>query len=113
MKKVIFFTTLVVCLLIIKNLVSSIVSLWQKQDLVTQAQEELQIEQEKNAKLKSQLSFVQTQQFVEEQARDKLFLLKPNEQEVVIPQRFLPEKQAVIDEGNTQPNWQKWLKLFF
>lgn len=109
MKKAIFITVVLVLLLIINNLSHSIYDLWQKQDVLTEAQKELEEEKLKNQKLKAGLSYVVTEEFIEEKARNNLFLAKPGEQQVVIP-----KKEETKEEEKPQlPNWQQWLELFF
>ena len=49
----------------------SIYSLWHKQDLIVQAQKELDKERKHNQELRNQLSYASSLQYVEEQARDK------------------------------------------
>jgi cell division protein FtsB len=111
MKKAIFILIVLVLLFIINGLAHSIYDLWHKQDLLTTAQRELSIEKMENQKLKGELSYVKNQSFIEEQARNKLFLVKPGEQEVLISPD-LSQTQAKQQAQNI-PNWQKWLKLFF
>ncbi len=111
MKKILFVVTVIILLLIINNLSRSIYDLWKKQDLLTKAQKELVKEQQLNQKLKAELSFAKTRQFIEEEARNKLFLLKPGEQQVLISedQLNLGKQKSTKPEI---PNWQKWLNLF-
>jgi len=100
--------------MVINNLIHSIYTLWQKHDLVTLAQKELERQKQENQKLKSQLSYVQSQEFIEEQARNKLFLIKPGEQEVLISEDLI--KGASTPSARTKkddPNWRKWWSLFF
>jgi len=111
-KKVIFIVVVVVLLVIINNLVHSIYEVWSKQDLLNQAQKELTREENKNQKLKAGLSYVKTQKFIEEEARNKLFLVKPGEQEVLLPGSSSSNQTQKKQEVQT-PNWQKWLNLFF
>lgn len=111
MKKAFFIVIVIVLLVVINNLIRSIYNLWSKQDLLYQAQNELKNEQQTNKKLKGELSYVQTPQFVEKEARNELFLVKPGEQDVLIPQTS--SIQAGQQEANNIPNWQKWIKLFF
>lgn len=109
MKKIIFVIVVLVLLLIINSLARSIYDLWQKQDVLTEAQEDLDKEKLRNQKLKASLSYVVTEEFIEEKARNNLFLAKPGEQQVVIPQ-----KEEKTDEKKQQlPNWQQWLELFY
>lgn len=110
MKRVIFFIILIVSMFIIKNLVSSIYNLWQKQDLIVSAQKELENEKERNQEIKSKLSYVKSQEFIEEEARNKLFLVKEGEKEILLPP--LPSSQDKKQEP-PKPNWKKWMELFF
>jgi cell division protein FtsB len=109
-KKAIFIAVVIVLLVIINNLIHSTYDIWSKQDLLNQAQKELTKEESKNQKLKAALSYVQTQGFIEEEARNKLFLVKPGEQQVLMPNKVLENQKK--QEVQT-PNWQRWLQLFF
>ncbi len=111
MKKIIFGFVVIVCLLIIKNFAFSIASLWQKQDLLVQKQKELDVVKKKNKDLVDKLLVVQSEQYVEEEARNKLFMIKPNEQELVIPDS--KDKKEVKSDTTNKPYWQQWLELFF
>lgn len=113
MKRIVFFIILAFSILIINNLVRSIYTLWQKYDLVTLAQKELSGQKQESQRLKSQLSHVKSKEFVEEQARNKLFLVKPGEQEVLIPQDLIKESSPSAQAIKDDPNWRKWLRLFF
>ena len=110
LKKAAFLIAVIVLLLVINNLVHSIFEIWNKQDLLKQAQKELTKEEEKNQKLKAELSYVQTQKFIEEEARNDLFLVKPGEQQVLIPN--MASESAKVPEKQI-PNWQKWWDFFF
>ena len=110
LKKAIFLIIVIVLLLVINSLVHSIYDIWSKQDLLNQAQKELTKEEQKNQKLKAELSFVQTPQFIEGEARNKLFLVKPGEQQVLIPNTA--SESSKVQEKQT-PSWQQWLNLFF
>jgi cell division protein FtsB len=109
-KKAIFIVVVIVLLVVINNLVRSIYDIWSKQDLLNQAQKELTKEESKNQKLKAELSYVKTQKFIEEEARNKLFLVKPGEQQVLIPNKSMESSKTQVKQT---PNWQKWLQLFF
>jgi len=114
MKKIIFLIILAFSILIINNLVRSIYTLWQKYDLVTLAQKELSKKKQENQRLKSQLSHVQSKEFVEETARNKLFLVKPGEQEVLISEDLIKGSSTPSAQAKkSDPNWKKWLELFF
>lgn len=109
-KKVAFFITIIICLVIINGLVRSIYDLWNKQDVVVRARHELDREKQKNDELKIQLGFVKSNEFVEEEARNKLFLVKPGESDVIIPESLIKKKE--VKKVVVIPAWQQWLNLF-
>lgn len=109
MKKIIFIVVIIILVLLINGLVRSMYDIWQKKDFITQAQKELDFQKQENQRLKSSLSYSQTQEFIEKQARDKLFMIKKDEQRVLIPK----ESENSQKTENNEPNWKKWLKLFF
>jgi cell division protein FtsB len=110
MRKIAYIIIIIGLILMINGLLRSIYDLWHKQDLVTSAKKQLDFEKEKNQKLKVDFQYSQTQQFIESQAYNKLFLVKPGEEQVLISQNAVLNKG--IKNDNT-PNWQKWLNLFF
>lgn len=112
MKKAIYILFVLSLIFAINNMGRSIYDLWHKQDLLTQTQKQLDRGKEENKKLKAQIIYAQTNQFIEEEARNKLFLGKPGDQTVVIPQKLLnpKENKKTLD---LRPNWQKWWDLFF
>lgn len=112
MKKILFFSILILSVIIITNLITSIYTLWHKQDLLVKAQQQLQQEKNEHLKLQQELTVVSKPSFVEEEARNKLFMTKAGEQEVLIAQATQNEeqKEVVVDR---RPYWQQWLGLFF
>lgn len=115
MKKVLFILVIVASVFIINNLIRSIYSLWQKQHLLVNAQKELAEEKKRNEALKKQLQVVESKEFVEKEARDKLFLAKPGESQVIIPRnasnssQIEENKEKVVEEAN----WKQWWNVFF
>lgn len=110
MKKIFFFVAIVICILIINGLVRSIYDLWSKQDLVVTADNDLKREKRENEKLKQQLVLVQDENFIESEARNKLFMVKPGESGVIVPSELIQKKEKM--EVENIPNWQKWVNLF-
>lgn len=110
MKRLLFLVTIIVCLVIINQLARSIYNLWNKQGLVVKAQKDLEREKKENKELKERLSYVQSTRFIEEEARNKLFLVKPGEEGVIIPEDLLATKkqQKVVEKSS----WEEWLALF-
>lgn len=109
MKKIIYISTVLFLLLVINGLSRSIYDLWTKRDVVSEARKDLEKEKAENQELKKDLSRVKTKEFIEEEARNKLFLTKPDEKVVIIP---VASKSAEKKEA-PKPNWQKWAELFF
>ncbi|MDP2586082.1 MAG: septum formation initiator family protein [Candidatus Levybacteria bacterium] len=110
MKKIIFVVIVVILMIIINGLAHSMYDIWQKKDFVVQAQKELDFQKQENQRLQSSLSYSQTQDFIEKEARNKLFMVKKDEQKVLIPQGS--ESLQLLKKDN-DPNWKKWWNLFF
>lgn len=102
---------IVILLFAIKNSFSSLSGLSSGKERLTDLQRTLQKEKKENAYLKERLSYVQSDQFVEEEAREKLGLVKEGEYIVIAPP---PTDKVKEDETiDTRPNWKKWWELFF
>lgn len=112
MKKAAYIVAVIGLLLIINSLIGSIFDLWSKQDVLKDAQKKLEIEKARNAKLKTEYTLSQRKEFVEEEARNKLFLVKEGEQNVLIPPDLIP-KEKEIKALKADPYWKQWLNLFF
>lgn len=113
-KKVIFFTIIIASFFIINNLVQSIYTLWQKQHHLDTVRKELEREKAENQELKRKLSLAKDPNFIEEEARNKLFLTKPGEGVIVIPTEAIQISPAVkLPPPDTRANWEKWRDTFF
>ncbi|HSW48257.1 MAG TPA: septum formation initiator family protein [Candidatus Saccharimonadales bacterium] len=113
-KKIAFFIIIIASIFIINNLVRSIYTLWQKKNLVVNAKQDVDREKAENEELKRKLAKVEKPEFVEEQARDKLFMSKPGEGVIVLSQKDLEATiSAKPKPVDTRPNWKKWWDLFF
>ncbi|MBI4089547.1 MAG: septum formation initiator family protein [Candidatus Levybacteria bacterium] len=114
MKKILFTITIIIFLLIVNDLLRSILDVWNKKDFVGKAEKELSYQKQLNNKLKSQLSFVQTPEFIEKEARDKLFMVKKDEKRIIIPEGLGESTQnPPTGRKENPPNWKKWWELFF
>ncbi len=114
MKKIFYILIIIASIYISNNLIQSIYNLLQKKDLVTQARSELSQERNEYEKLKDQLQRVNRVDFIEEEARNKLFMVQPGEQIVLVPREVLQtsdkDEERIIA---TTPNWKKWIDYFF
>jgi cell division protein FtsB len=104
---------LIVVVLILVGLFKQINNALLAEQRLNQAVEEVAKLQDKNKGLKNKLLEVQSQDYIETIARDKLGLSRPNETVVVIPKESLNRVLGLntkIEEIKL-PNWQGWLKL--
>ena len=109
-KTIASFIIVVFLLFIIKNIVVSIVDLKQNSQIVTSLINQEGEAKKQNQFLKERLYFVNTDEFIEKQAREKLGMVKQGEYIVLAPPAQEKSKVVPID---TDPNWKKWWKLFF
>lgn len=112
MKRVLFIVVLIASLLVIRSLVVSIYTLWQKQDLMVQTQDRLKKEKERNRELQERIIQAQSPLFIEEQARNKLFMGREGEQEIIVSQRLLGPNSTQSASASVS-NLQQWINLFF
>jgi cell division protein FtsB len=113
-KKIVFLGVVIASIFVINSLVHSIYNLWQKNDLVVKTKQDLEKEKKENQTLKKKLGQVTRPQFVEEEARNKLFLAKPGEGIIMIPTDYQhASPSAAPKPPDTRPNWQQWWETFF
>lgn len=113
-KKIAFFIVILILLLTINNLIHSIYAIWQKQDLIIQAEKNLAVEKEENQKLKKDIAQVNRPQFIESEARNKLLLAKPGEGIVILPKDQLATNSSTPNHVvDNRANWKKWWDIFF
>lgn len=84
--------------------------LYKAGDKVVAARRELADAQAEQDKLKKQLEYVQSDEFVEREAREKLGLGKPGEEVIILPSS--PNLKPQATNPNTEANWRKWWKLY-
>ena len=110
LKRLIAFIIVLVGLICIVQISRSIFNLWQKGDLISEQAAILKQKQAENDQLKQKLNQVESPEFIEKEARDKLNLQKEGEVVVVLPKT----QELVLDDqnkGEKLANWQKWWKL--
>ncbi len=84
---------------------------------ITQANSDLNKLETESVDLKKELDISTTYSFKEKEVRDKLGLAKEGDIVLVLPsaqelRKLAPERKAK-EEAIPDPNWKKWLKLFF
>lgn len=112
MKKILYIGAIAIGFFVINNLAHSIYDLWSKKDVIISAQNELEAAQRENQRLKSKLQIATSSGFIEEEARNKLLLVKPGEEQIIIPPDLIATPTPEI-KSDTRPNYIKWWDLFF
>jgi len=109
--KTINWIIIIIGIVLIINLSRSILDLSNRSGLVGDAQERLREVQEENAKLREQYRHVQSDEYIEQVAREKLGLGKEGETVYVLPKmNELDIKQKA--EATPFPIWKQWLNIF-
>lgn len=109
-KRLIYIGSIVIFLIISYNIIGNTVSIWQRQYVIDQAERELMRVKEENSRLKLQLEETSQRGYVEAEARNKLFYVKPGEQIIAVPK---PEEKPKDVEIVRITPWREWLALFF
>ncbi len=89
----------------------TIIGLWQRKDIVKVRESELSQVKEKNKELERELTDIQSDDYVERIARDKLGMLREGEAIVILPDRA--SGGGSTETNDNVPNWKKWWRLFF
>lgn len=106
-----FILVIVICYSLVKQVVDSLQA---GSRLETETNKLLTL-QKQNSDLKSKLQQVNSTDFIESQARDRLNFSRAGETVVIISQDEINKVLGVMTEKREEliPNWQGWLRLFF
>ena len=110
MKSALFFFIFLFLLLIVNSLIGAIRTSLTNDHALSSLMTNVQQAQQTHDFLAQQLQYVKTTHFVEEEARNKLGMVKPGEHIIIAPP---PPTQKLTTQTLPDPNWKKWLKLFF
>lgn len=114
-KKVVPIAIICLVLLIAYNLLVQITDAVRSQERLSNQVEVVYQLEAKNKQLRSKLSEIQSEEFIEEQARNKLSLSKQGETVVIIPDDTLKLVMGASASASEVrlPNWLGWWKVFF
>lgn len=113
-KRITFGLIILVILLIAYNLITQIIAAVKSGERLSQAAEVVYKLEIKNKQLKKKLSQVQSAEFIEQQARDKLDLSKAGEVLMIIPEEKIKQILGASQTAQIRlPNWLGWWKVFF
>ncbi|MDD5147409.1 MAG: septum formation initiator family protein [Candidatus Daviesbacteria bacterium] len=105
---------ILVILFIVYNLVNQIIEATRSGERLSEAADVVYKLEAKNKQLKSELAQIQSQEFIEEEIRDKLGFSRKGETVVVIPEEKLKAVLGASQAASVRlPNWLGWLKVFF
>jgi len=107
--KVFGWVALVVMGIFAVRLSTNVWRLWRAGDRIKQAESEVRSQELENQELQKRLAEVQSPEFIEREAKEKLGLVKPGEEIVILPTQ---EQESVRVEEQEEPNWRKWWKLY-
>lgn len=117
LKKILRPVLLIVSLLVILSMARGTLGLLTRGEAIEEAQEKVESLREEQARLLELKERVETEEFVEKEAREKLGLAKPGEVVVVLPEeeilaRLAPdlEEEDFLEE---LPIWKRWVRMFF
>jgi cell division protein FtsB len=112
-KKPIQVLIIVIGIALIVSLSRSILKMFRAKDELRLAEQKIEELQKEAAILTEKKDFYQSEEFIEQEARNKLNMVKEGETVVVLP----PNLKELLGEKENQPqillpNWRQWLNLF-
>ncbi len=115
-KRLLAYVVMGLSVLICIKLVKDIVRLWNADDRIEKAEEELLGAKREQLKLKEEIIEVGEDDWWEQQVRDTLKMAKSNEQVVIVPEKILKEGKKVSDvelvKEEEKSNVEKWKEVF-
>lgn len=108
-KKIAIICVCIALVVLVKNILTNIFSTHERASILKELQAELKHKKEQEVLLTQKLSVAKTDEFVENEARSKLGLVRDGEKIIVDERLVVAPPQAIAEEA---PNWQKWIKLF-
>lgn len=103
---------IIVSVVVSVNLIRSLFVLWSRRDIVEERGRVLQTVQKEHAQLVSKRAEVETPQFVEREAREKLGMGKEGETVILMDVTDVAGMNK-DDVPLMEPNWKQWWNLFY
>jgi len=114
-KKVFFLAFLVGGIYLIVVFTRDLWRVLSSRNRVVEAEDKVTRLQERQVELEKELTEVESEGFVEREARDKLLLAKEGEVVVLIPEEQIAEYKLQLasdNSGEELANWEKWVRVF-
>lgn len=99
-------------LVIAARQVISVWRLWKSGEQVRLAQAQVSQAEEKNQSLKTRLAEVDTPEFIEREAREKLGYSKEGEVILILPNQNANPNSQISNPIDNIPNWKQWWDLY-
>lgn len=96
------------------NLTRSLIDLWQKGGLLDKEEERFAKVRLENEELNKEFARLQTPEYIEREARDKLGLAREGEAVVIIPPTAGNQSNTLKETNSKEvakPIWQQWLAV--
>ncbi len=104
---------LLVGIVLILKIGANLIRLYKSGDRLVEAKKELAMVQQENKRLQGEWEKVQTPEYMEREAREKLGYGKPGEVVVVIPEEELKKTKPLEAKQTIEAaNWERWRKLY-
>ena len=98
---------------LIANLSNNIFRMFRVTDELRSTEQKVRELGEQKENLTGKMEFYQSEEFIEQEARNKLNMVKEGEVVIVLPsnlKEILKEKEIRMQVSS--PNWRQWLELF-
>jgi len=115
--KIFSLSFLLLSFVLIVNLGRDVRRLVKTEERLVKTEEKLEDIKKQNEQLQKTKEYYQSDEFLEEQIRDKLQMAKPGETILILPEQIqeasgLAFKKENREQNGSMANWQKWLGLF-
>ena len=114
-QKIIRIFILIIGVFLVISLSRSIIDLWQKGSAYDKEEQRFAKARLEHEQLAQQYETIQTPEYIEKQARDKLGLSKEGEIVVVLPQEAQKQKEEIEKQKESieLPIWKQWIEVIF
>ena len=109
--KAINWILLILSFVLIVNITRTFRDLSRQENIIKEAEDRLQEVEAEKEKLQKNLAKVESQEYIEQEARNKLNLGKEGEVVLILPSISLAVTPTLIPVDNS-PSWQKWVNIF-
>lgn len=104
---------LLIILIILATQIGAIIDLSGRKSLLTERERDLEKVKNEQNSLKKKASIVNTPEFIEKEAREKLGMGRDGETIVLLPPSGRETVNNDDDSSSKLPVWSQWLKLIF